>query len=132
MYRIIGIDGRQYGPVSSGQIKEWIAAGRANAASKVQVEGTQDWKPLSEFPEFAEALASKTIDRAAEITPVSSSSDATSSSIDVGSCLGRAWDKLMSDLWPTIGVSALVWLLLSASHTFYVGLIVTGPLLGGL
>ena len=29
-------------------------------------------------------------------------------------------------------MSALVWLLLSASHTFWVGLIVTGPLLGGL
>jgi uncharacterized membrane protein len=38
----------------------------------------------------------------------------------------------MSDLWPTIGVSGLIWLLLSASHTFYIGLIVTGPLLGGL
>lgn len=131
MYKIIGIDGRQYGPVSAGQIKEWIAAGRANALSQIQAEGTQDWKPLSEFPEFAESLAGKMIDRAAEIASATPSSEAKSS-IDAGSCLGRAWDKLMSDLWPTIGVSALVWLLLSASHTFWVGLIVTGPLLGGL
>jgi len=38
----------------------------------------------------------------------------------------------MRDLWPIIGVTALIWILLSATHTFYVGLIVTGPLLGGL
>src|SRR5436305_14515649 len=99
MYKIIGIDGRQYGPVSSAQIKEWIAAGRANGLSQVQAEGSSDWKPLSELPEFAETLASKTQAGGKEVAPVSTSSHPNSATIDVGSCLGRAWDKLMSDLW---------------------------------
>ena len=59
MFKIIGIDGRQYGPVDAEQIKRWIAAGRADASTKAQGEGSQDWKALTEFPEFAEALAAK-------------------------------------------------------------------------
>jgi uncharacterized protein DUF4339 len=52
MYRIIGADGNQYGPISAEQLRQWIAEGRANAQTKVLAEGTTDWKPLSEFPEF--------------------------------------------------------------------------------
>src|SRR5436190_18394167 len=59
MFKIIGIDGRQYGPVDAEQIKRWIAAGRADSSTKAQAEASTDWKPLSEFPEFAEALALK-------------------------------------------------------------------------
>ena len=49
--RIIGADGKEYGPVSADQVKQWIAAGRANGQSKVKREGTADWRPLAEFPE---------------------------------------------------------------------------------
>jgi TM2 domain-containing membrane protein YozV len=53
MYKIIGADGHQYGPVLSAQIREWIAAGRANAGTMAQMEGSADWRPLSSFAEFA-------------------------------------------------------------------------------
>jgi hypothetical protein len=56
MYKIIGGDGREYGPVSLEQLKQWIAEGRANAHTRVQVEGTTEWKPLADFPELAAAL----------------------------------------------------------------------------
>jgi TM2 domain-containing membrane protein YozV len=56
MYRIIGINGQQYGPVTAEQLRRWITENRANAQSLVQVEGTQDWKPLSTFAEFAADL----------------------------------------------------------------------------
>jgi hypothetical protein len=52
MYRIIGADGNQYGPISADQLRQWITEGRANAQTKVLAEGTTEWKPLSEFPEF--------------------------------------------------------------------------------
>jgi TM2 domain-containing membrane protein YozV len=54
MYKIIGGDGQQYGPATAAQIKEWIAAGRANGQTLGQVEGSIEWKPLSSFPEFAD------------------------------------------------------------------------------
>jgi hypothetical protein len=58
MYKIIGADHIEYGPVTSGQLGEWIAQGRANAASLVWGEGATEWKPLAAIPEFAAALGS--------------------------------------------------------------------------
>jgi hypothetical protein len=54
MYRIIGGDQKQYGPVTTEQIRQWVTEGRANASTLVQAEGTTDWKPLGMFPEFAD------------------------------------------------------------------------------
>jgi hypothetical protein len=53
MYRIVGADGRQYGPVTADQIRRWIAEGRANAQTQTLAEGTTEWKPLGVLPEFA-------------------------------------------------------------------------------
>lgn len=53
MYKIIGADGKEYGPITAEQLRQWIAEGRANAQSQILAEGTTEWRPLSEFPEFA-------------------------------------------------------------------------------
>jgi len=58
-YKVIGGDLKQYGPVSTEDVHKWIADGRLNAMSLVQVHGDIEWKPLSSFPEFAEALTGK-------------------------------------------------------------------------
>lgn len=55
MYKIIGADQKQYGPVSETEMRQWIAEGRINAQTLVQAEGQTDWRPLSTFPEFATA-----------------------------------------------------------------------------
>jgi len=57
MYRIIGADGREYGPITADQVREWIAEGRANAQTKAMTEGTELWKSLIEYLEFAPLLA---------------------------------------------------------------------------
>jgi TM2 domain-containing membrane protein YozV len=56
MYRIIGKDGQQYGPVTAEQLRGWIAENRANAQTLVQTDGSQEWKPLGSLPEFAADL----------------------------------------------------------------------------
>jgi TM2 domain-containing membrane protein YozV len=56
MYRIIGKDGQQYGPVTTEQLRSWIAENRANAQTLVQTDGTQHWKLLGSLPEFAADL----------------------------------------------------------------------------
>jgi hypothetical protein len=53
MYKILGADGRQYGPVTAEQLRRWIAEGRANAYTQTLVEGATEWKPLGALPEFA-------------------------------------------------------------------------------
>ncbi len=55
MFKIIGADGKQYGPVSAEQIRQWFAEGRAKPETLVQAEGSADWKPLGQFPELAAA-----------------------------------------------------------------------------
>jgi len=54
MFTIIGGDGREYGPVSADKIRGWIAAGRADLSTQAKAEGTVEWKPLSDYPEFAD------------------------------------------------------------------------------
>jgi tetratricopeptide (TPR) repeat protein len=55
-YRIVGADGRTYGPVDATQLRKWIAAGYANEHTWVPAEARRNWKQLVEFPEFAEAI----------------------------------------------------------------------------
>src|SRR5437660_2491427 len=75
MYKIIGADGREYGPITADQLRQWIAEGRANAQSKVLAEGATEWKSLSEFPEFNVAAASAP--PAFVVTPAPALADAT-------------------------------------------------------
>jgi TM2 domain-containing membrane protein YozV len=56
MYKIVGVDGQQYGPVSAEELRRWIADKRVNAQTSVQMEGSQEWKPLGSFSEFASGL----------------------------------------------------------------------------
>lgn len=55
MYTIIGGDGREYGPATAEQIRQWIAGGRAGLETKAKAAGGEEWKPLSEFPEIVAA-----------------------------------------------------------------------------
>jgi hypothetical protein len=57
MYKIIGADGREYGPITADRLREWIAEGRASAQIKALAEGATQWKPLTEYLEFAPLFA---------------------------------------------------------------------------
>jgi hypothetical protein len=58
MYRIIGADGKEYGPISAEQLRQWITEGRVNAQTRVLAEGATEWKTVAETPEFAAAAPS--------------------------------------------------------------------------
>lgn len=73
MYKIIGGDLKQYGPISAADVRKWLAEGRLNAQSLVQVYGDIEWKQLSQFPEFADVL---TVHSAAENEPLPSAAPA--------------------------------------------------------
>jgi len=69
MFKIIGADQKEYGPVSTAQIRQWITDGRLNATTKAQRATGGDWQPLSAFEEFADifnpAVAASTPDATA-------------------------------------------------------------------
>jgi hypothetical protein len=56
-YRIIGADGKTYGPVELEQIRRWLAAGRADSRTPVYVEGAANWTYLGLLPELAADFA---------------------------------------------------------------------------
>jgi hypothetical protein len=56
MYKIIGADGKEYGPIPADVLRQWIAEGRANALTKALPEGATEWKVLGELAEFSMAL----------------------------------------------------------------------------
>lgn len=53
MFIIIGGDGKEYGPVTTEQIRAWIAAGRASRDTKAKALGSEEWRRLGDFPEFS-------------------------------------------------------------------------------
>jgi TM2 domain-containing membrane protein YozV len=52
MYKVIGADGRQYGPVTAEQLRQWVNEGRVNAQTLIQLEGQTEWKALANYPEL--------------------------------------------------------------------------------
>ena len=52
MFIILGTDGKEYGPVTVGNVIEWMRDGRANLQTKVKLEQGQEWKTLGDFAEF--------------------------------------------------------------------------------
>ena len=60
MYKVIGVDGRPYGPVSAEHVQQWIRENRVRGDTLIQPEGSSEWKPLASFPEFAPHLESAT------------------------------------------------------------------------
>ncbi|MFO1487088.1 MAG: DUF4339 domain-containing protein [Verrucomicrobiota bacterium] len=69
MYKIIGADHKEYGPITAEQLRYWISEGRVNAQTQARADGTNDWKPLGQIPEFAEALGLDPVAVAAGNTP---------------------------------------------------------------
>ncbi|HUJ11172.1 MAG TPA: DUF4190 domain-containing protein [Verrucomicrobiae bacterium] len=84
MYKIIGADGREYGPVSAEQIRQWIAEGRVNGQTLTQTAGTAEWKALASFPE----LLQKPSPPAPTILPPSAPQPQTNNSAIAGLVMG--------------------------------------------
>ncbi len=140
MYKIIGADGREYGPVSAEEVRRWIAERRADAHTRAQAVGSPEWKPLSEFPEFADALRPPpgappvlgTVDPealAAEIL-------ARDYTVEIGRCVGRGWQLIKGNFWLLVGASFVAGLIAGGGGLPWVGpligLILGGPMMGGL
>jgi hypothetical protein len=53
-YVIIGGDGKEYGPITSADIRQWLAEGRLSEQSLAKAESDAEFRPLGKFPEFAE------------------------------------------------------------------------------
>jgi prepilin-type processing-associated H-X9-DG protein len=54
VYHIIGSDQKEYGPVSTAQIRQWFAEGRVHRATAARPANETEWKTLGVLAEFAD------------------------------------------------------------------------------
>lgn len=118
MYKIIGGDQKEYGPASAEEMRHWIRDGRLNAHSRALAEGSTDWRPLSSFPEFADALAAQAAPAAFGGLPPLSDAVAWRAqvlsrppSLHVGRCLAEGGALLSSNFGVLFGATCLLWLI---------------------
>jgi len=126
MYRIIGGDGREYGPVTGDSIRQWILQNRANAKTLVRADDSADWRPLGEIPEFAGSFgAPPPHDPAVPPPPAAHSAPAAPAApvdpkaltasfaardyhLGIGDTIGAAFRLLGVNYWQAVGVTLLV------------------------
>src|SRR5471032_3372871 len=58
MYKIIGQDGKEYGPITAEQLRQWIAQNRVESRTPVFPDGAKDWTFVGLLPEFSSHFAS--------------------------------------------------------------------------
>ena len=151
MYKIIGGDGNEYGPVSAETMRQWIAENRVNSETKVRGE-TTEWKPLAEFPEFAAGAAQPQPSAGGAPAPFATASFARAErreifdgdyQLDMGGCISRGWALLKANFGVLFGAVMIyfgVQFLLSILSVIpLIGVlftlaswVITGPLMGGL
>ena len=127
MYKIIGGDRKEYGPVSAEEVLRWLAEGRLNGRSLVQMEGGEEWKALAAYPEFAEALGAQGVTAGAipppvPVPPGTADMPAGEPQLRVGRCLSLAGGLWLRNFGLFLGATLVVWLI---SLTEFV------PLIGG-
>jgi hypothetical protein len=149
MYKIIGGDGKEYGPISAEQIRQWVAQGRANGQTKVQKEGG-DFQPLANHPELAAFLVGAggasgfrpLTSQAAEV-PLPADLLTRDFDLRIGHCLSRGWDLLKANFGVALGVLLLYGLIIFCLSLLglipcigilfsIASMVMGGPLLGGV
>jgi hypothetical protein len=57
MYKIIGADAKEYGPITLDQVRDWLAQKRISSQTRVQVGDSKEWVPAGQVPELAALFA---------------------------------------------------------------------------
>ncbi len=112
-YFIIGGDGKEYGPITAAELRQWFEEGRLNAQTRTRTETDTAWRPLAEFPEFADLL---TAPPSAGAPPPASADEVTSDDyeLDIGNCVNRGWNLFKENLGTLWGGFLLAMLVVGA------------------
>jgi hypothetical protein len=118
MYKVIGGDNQEYGPVTGEELCQWIAEGRLSRQSLAQAEGSTEWRALASFPDFEDAFAAQPVHSDSTSAPPTFPSQHArfeplnyEGSVNVADCLSRSGQLLGANLGLLIGASTLTWLL---------------------
>ena len=146
MYRIVGSDGNEYGPVSTEQLAQWIRERRVNGETRVQGEDGA-WRLLREVPELVVLLqppvvAPPLISAPTEANSIPSDFDGDYD-LDIVDCLTSAWRLFQQQFSTLFGPTMMYVLIVFGLGIFgglpYIGplfslcsMVISGPLMAGL
>ena len=144
MYKIIGADQKEYGPSSADEIRQWVAEGRANGQTLVQIEGSGEWRPLASYQEFSGLIyhqpppaASPEQMRRMKENDVTELTDGANRDFDFTASFRRSLRLLKNNFGLLAGAATLIWLI-DNSFSFVPILgplmhwLLSGILMGGL
>jgi hypothetical protein len=148
-YEIIGADGKEYGPVDGGKLREWLNLGRADQRTQCRMHGDSEWKNLETFPEFKDCFGvsvtpppppppSGQVTKASQTDPVREwtyealrdqllSRNVTFS---IGSYFSRGWALAGKRFGLLLGATLLMALIIQVASV--AAIVVQGPLMGGV
>ena len=112
-YTIIGGDKKEYGPISSEDIRQWISEGRLNGQTLAKSVADSGWRTLASYPEFADVLGAgappPTIG-ALPSTPPAFPPHAAGTvdlerdyELDIGGCITRGWTLVTGNMGQRLG-----------------------------
>ena len=134
MYKVVGADNAEYGPEPAGKIREWIQQGRINSQTRIKAEGTDDWKTLGEFSEFADLV--RGTGGAPPVLPENGGRTGKTSGLAIASLVlgALAWLTFGLTALPglALGIVALVVIHRSRSGLRGTGLAIAGTVLSGV
>jgi len=128
MYKIIGADGREYGPITADQLRQWIREGAPTRRPTSSPRGhglENSQRPTG----IADLLGSA----GAGVPPVVGAVDPEALAaeilvrdytIDIGRCIGRGWELVKKNFWLLIGVSFVGGLVAAGGGIPYLGPII--------
>ena len=114
-YIIIGGDGKEYGPVTTDDLRQWIAEGRLNAQSQAKAESDAEFRPLEKYPDFAGLFAPATI------APLKTSAEfhERDFELDLLGCISGGWEQVKEHF----GILVLSFLILVGVEIAFIGLL---------
>lgn len=143
MYKIIGGDKKEYGPASADELRHWVTEGRLSGQSLIQAEGSNEWKPLASFAEFADAVRVQTgpsVLGGPIAPPVSAEAWsaqilARPAELQIGRCLAQSGKLLKENFGLLFSAAFLVWLISLSEFIPLIGFVykvLAGVFYGGL
>jgi uncharacterized membrane protein len=143
-YTIIGGDGKEYGPISADDVRQWIAEGRLNGKSMMKAESDAEFRTLEKFPEFANAFAPKApVPGTPPVFTGSTGSFERDYELDMGGCISRGWELVKSNMG-VLFVGTLIYMLIEGAISGLANIpvigalfsianfVISGPLIGGV
>lgn len=140
-YFMIGGDGREYGPVTAAQLREWLTQRRANADTLIRRADRPEFAPLGTWPEFADAFGGPGKAESASSVPPpldSAKADQLAAEIigrgynlSVSNCFSRSWKLYTTHFGLLTGTTALALIIVALLHSVPVGGNLAAVALGG-